>query len=220
MGNSTVERIKGSGCTVHPLLYHVKFRMRKGDSQRNILSMKKSILILLTVLISVSAMAQKKAKLALTNAIVIGQLDNPEDRYSLEINLTEMLTSRGIKTIPALNIMKMGADAQMLASDSMQQLIAAKGVDTYLLVSVRGYDRRFKPTTSTDSLSVALSAGNLFNLYQPDITSISFEFKFFRNGQMVYSDIVKCGNISDRETVLKRFRNKVGKRIDKKWSKK
>ena len=169
------------------------------------------------MLISVSASAQKKAKLALTNAIVIGQLDNPEDRYSLEINLTELLTSRGIKTIPALNIMKMGADAQMLASDSMQQLITSKGVDTYLLVSVRGYDRRFKPTTSTDSLSKALSAGNLFNLYQPDITSISFEFKFFRNGQMVFSDIVKCGNISDRETVLKRFRNKVGKRIDKKW---
>ncbi len=194
--------------------------MRKGNSQRNFLSMKKSILILLTVLISVSASAQKKAKLALTNAIVIGQLDNPEDRYSLEINLTELLTSRGVKTIPALNIMKMGADAQMLASDSMQQLIAAKGVDTYLLVSVRGYDRRFKPTTSNDNLSAALSVGNLFDLYQPDITSISFEFKFYRNGQMVYSDIVKCGNISDRETVLKRFRNKVGKRIDKKWSKK
>lgn len=131
-----------------------------------------------------------------------------------------MLTSRGIKTVPALNIMKMGADSQLLATDSMQQIIAAKGIDTYLLVSVRGYDRKFKPTTSTDDLSKSLSVGNLFDLYQPDITSISFEFKFFRNGQMVYSDIVKCGNISDRETVLKRFRNKVGKRIDKKWSKK
>ena len=182
--------------------------------------MKRSILILLTVLISVSASAQKKAKLALKNAIVIGQLDNPEDRYSLEINLTEMLTSRGIKTIPALNVMKMGGDAQLLATDSMQQVLAAKGIDTYLLVSVRGYDRRFKPTTSSDDLSKALSLGNLFNLYQPDITSVSFEFKFFRNGQMVHSDIVKCGNISDRETVLKRFRNKVGKRIDKKWTKK
>jgi hypothetical protein len=28
---------------------------------------------------------------------------------------------------------------------------------------------------------------------------------------------VKCANVSDRETVLKRFRIKVGKRISSKW---
>lgn len=180
----------------------------------------KKYILLLVLITSINALfAQKKVKLELKNAIVVGQLDNPEDRYSLEINLTELLTSRGVKTIPALNIMKMGSDSQLLASDSMTQVLKEKGIDTYILASVRGYDRNFKPTTSRDNLFKSLALGNLFNLFQPDIVSVSFEFKFFRNGEFIMSDIVKCGNISDRETVLKRFRIKVGKRITKKWLK-
>lgn len=180
----------------------------------------KNYILLFVVITSINAVfAQKKVKLELKNAVVIGQLDNAEDRYSLEINLTELLTSRGVKTTPALNIMKMGSDSQLLASDSMTQVLKAKGIDTYVLVSVRGYDRKFKPTTSKDDLFKSLELGSLFNLYQPDIVSVSFEFKFFRNGEFVMSDIVKCANVSDRETVLKRFRIKVGKRITQKWLK-
>jgi hypothetical protein len=177
----------------------------------------KKYIYLFVILATVNVSFAQKVKLGLTNAVVIGQLDNAEDRYSLEINLTELLTSRGVKTTPALNIMKMGSDSQLLASDSMTQILQAKGIDTYILVSVRGYDRKFKPTTSKDNLFKSLELGSLFNLYQPDIVSVSFEFKFFRNGEFVMSDIVKCANVSDRETVLKRFRNKVGKRITSKW---
>jgi hypothetical protein len=179
----------------------------------------KKYIYLFVILATVNVSFAQKVKLGLTNAVVIGQLDNAEDRYSLEINLTELLTSRGVKTTPALNIMKMGSDSQLLASDSMTQILQAKGIDTYILVSVRGYDRKFKPTTSKDNLFKSLELGSLFNLYQPDIVSVSFEFKFFRNGEFVMSDIVKCANVSDRETVLKRFRKKVGKRITKKWLK-
>ena len=179
----------------------------------------KKYLLLSVLFLSVHSIYAQKVKLGLKNAVIVGQLDNAEDRYSLEINLTELLTSRGVKTIPSLNIMKMGSDSQLLASDSMTQMLKSKGIDTYLLVSVRGYDRKFKATTSRDSLFKSLELGSLFNLYQPDIVSVSFEFKFFRNGEFVMSDIVKCANISDRETVLKRFRIKVGKRIEKKWLK-
>ena len=105
----------------------------------------------------------------------------------------------------------------LLASNSMTQVLKAKGIDTYILVSVRGYDRKFKPTTSIDNLFKSLELGSLFNLYQTDIVSVSFEFKFYRNGEFITSDIVKCANVSDRETVLKRFRIKVGKRISSKW---
>lgn len=160
---------------------------------------------------------KKKAKLDLTNALIIGQLDNAEDRYSLEINLTEMFTSNGVKSIPSLNIMKLGSDAIILESDSVKQLMASKGIDTYVLVSVRGYDRRFKVTDRRDDLQTALSAAGLFDLFRADIVSISFEFKFYRNGEYVHGDMIKCGNISDRETVLKRFRSKVTKRLTKKW---
>lgn len=181
--------------------------------------MKKLLLSLIVFALITPALAQKKAKLHLTNALVVAQLDDAADRYSLEINMTEMLSSAGIKTLPSLNILKMGSDAMLLTTDSLKQVVKAKGVDTYLVISVRGYDRKFKVSDRQEDLVTALSAASLFDLYRADIVSISFEFKFFRDGQFVYGDIIKCGNISDRETVLKRFRNKVEKRIVKKWKK-
>jgi len=158
-------------------------------------------------------------KVKLTNAMVIGQLDKQEDRYSLEINLTELLTDQGIKAIPSLNILKLGSDAGLLATDSIQRLVAAKGIDTYVLVSVRGYDRRFKKSVSINDLNIALGVGNLFPIYRDGVTSVSFEFLFYRNGEFIGSDIIKCGNVSDRNSVIKRFRKKVAKRIVKKWMK-
>jgi hypothetical protein len=169
------------------------------------------------VLVSVSFGQKNKQALNLTNALVIGQLDNPEDRYSLEINLTEILSSNGIKTVPSLNILKLGADSEILASDSVAQVMAAQGIDTYVLVTVRGYDRKFKVSKNQADLNSAVRIGGLFDLYRMDIVSISFEFKFYREGKFVYGDIIKCGNISDRETVLKRLRKKVTKRVSKKW---
>ena len=71
-------------------------------------------------------------------------MDSQEDRYSVEINFMEMLTNRGMKAMPSLNLIKLGADSRELASDSIMQLCKAKGIDTYILVGVRGYDRTFK----------------------------------------------------------------------------
>ncbi|MGY8926302.1 MAG: hypothetical protein ACKVJC_03295 [Flavobacteriales bacterium] len=179
--------------------------------------MKRSLLIIAVLFVTTTLFSQKQ-KLSLNNAFIVVLLDNPEDRYSLEINFTELLMSKGVKAEPSLNHIKLGADSQGLANDSITALIKSKGIDTYVLVSVRGHDKRFKKTKRKDSLEVALSQGSLYDLYRQDVISISFEFKFYRNGVFVYSDIVKCGNVSDRSTVLKRFRKKVGKRT-KKWMK-
>jgi len=160
---------------------------------------------------------KEKVSLDLTNAVIIGQMDKPQDRYSIEITLTEMLKTRQMATIPSLNIMKIGGEPTVLASDSVMQLLKSKGIDTYVLVSVRGYDRRFKVAQNQDSLEMALNQGSLFELYREDIVSVSFEFKFYRNGEFVFGDMVKCGGVSDRDQVMKKFRNKVEKRLDKKW---
>lgn len=175
--------------------------------------------VFLTILFVVSTAGYfaQLSELHLTNALVVGQLDKPEDRYTVEINLTEMLTNAGIKAVPSLNMMKLGSDASMLATDSIQRLVAAKGIDTYVIVSVRGFDRRFKPSVRKDDLNTALGAGSLFPIYREEVVSVSFEFLFYRNGQFVASDIVKCGNVSERDTVIKRFRKKLTKRIVKKW---
>lgn len=176
----------------------------------------KNLTLLLLLFVAVNVKAQKES-IQLKNALVVGQLDKAEDRYSVEINLTELLTEAGVKAVPSLNILKMGSDASIIATDSIQKLIAAKGIDTYILVSVRGYDKKFKKTHRKDELKTALDAGNLFPIYRDEVVSVSFEFMFYRNGQFIGTDIVKCGNVSSRDTVIKRFRKSVAKRIEKSW---
>ena len=181
---------------------------------------KSLILSSLTLILAFNSVAQKKNKkfeLNLTNALVIGQFDQPEDRYLVEISLTQLLSSRQVKASPSLNVLKLGEDIHNLTGDSLTNVIKNSGIDTYVLVSVRGYDRRYKPSETLPTLTEALSGANLFGLFQEDIVSISFDFKFFRNGTCVYNDIVKCGNVGDRESVIKRFQKKIGKRILKRW---
>lgn len=163
----------------------------------------------------------KKAKtsISLTNTLVIGQMDTPSDRYSIEITLTEMLTNYGVKAVPSLNVLKLGSDSRALATDSIQRIIAAKGVDTYCIVSIRGFDRNYDVANTADDFATSLDQASFFELYRADAVSISFQFKFFRGNKCVHSEIVKCGNIGSRESVLKRFRKKVGKRIKKSWAK-
>lgn len=175
-------------------------------------------LLLLTALLILAPFTQaQKESLNLKNALVIGQFDKPEDRYSMEINFTDMLAQRGVKAVPSLNILKLGEDPQHLTNDSIQAVLKEKGIDTYVVVSVRGYDRRFKESETQPTLNEALGQASLFSMHKDEIVSISFDFKFFRNGTCVYSEIVKCGNIGDRDSVIKRFRKKVGKKLDKKW---
>lgn len=163
----------------------------------------------------------KKSKTAITlaNTLVIGQMDTPADRYSIEIVLTEMLASSGVKAVPSLNVLKLGSDARNLATDSIQKNLAAKGLDTYCIVSIRGFDRKYTVANNGDDFATSLDQASFFELYRADAVSVSFQFKFFRGNTCVHSEIVKCGNIGSRETVLKRFRAKVGKRITKSWVK-
>ena len=58
--------------------------------------MKRLTLLLALITISASAQNNKNIRLNLKNAIVIAQTDKMEDRYSLEINTTELLNSYNI----------------------------------------------------------------------------------------------------------------------------
>lgn len=178
------------------------------------------LLILVSVLsTSLFGFAQKDsdADLNLTNVVVIGQMDDVSDRYSVEINLTELFSSNGVKAKASLNLMKQGEDPVVLLSDSVSNLLAAEGFDTFVLVSVRGYDKRFKKSEVRDNFETSLDRGNLFSIYKDGIVSVTFEFKFFRNGELVGGDIVKCGNAGSREKVLGKLRKKTSKLILKKW---
>jgi hypothetical protein len=155
----------------------------------------------------------------LTNTIIIGQFDKPEDRFSIEINTTEILSAQGIKAMPSLNLLKTGADSRLLSTDSIKAVVRAKGFDTYLIVKVIGYDKRFKASERKISFEEALGLGTLFNLYRDEAESISFEFSFFRNDQLIYREVIRCMSISDRNSVLKKYRKKLTKRVSKQWRK-
>ena len=107
-----------------------------------------------------------------------------------------------------------------MASDSIQKTQKAKGYDIYLVINVRGYDRRYKKSTRAQKLSEILSSGTLFQIHREDITSVSFELSLYKNNALFFRDIIKCGNISDRGTVIKRYSKKLMRRVNKKWRKK
>lgn len=182
----------------------------------------KLILALCSVLLVFGAQAQKKTKkdktpLNLRNVVIIAQMDDPADRYSVEISMSELFGNVGVKSTPSLNLIKQGADAQILASDSVSTALKGQGFDTYMVISVRGYDKRFKTSNVQESLSDALSRGNLFAIYQEGVVSVSFEFKFFRAGQLVRNEVIKCGNAGSRQKVMRKLRKKVTKRAQKNW---
>lgn len=179
-------------------------------------------LILLAVLsfqcLPFSASAQGSlTELNLKNVLVVGQLDRQEDRYTVEINLGEIFANNGIKTMASLNVLKQGTLPEVLASDSIQAQLKAKGIDTYVLVSVRGYDRKFKAATKHEKLAEELEAGHSFPLYRDEIVSVTLEFRFYRGHEIVAYDMIKLSGAGSREKVLRKMRKKVEKRLNSTW---
>ncbi|MCE3296310.1 MAG: hypothetical protein K0R65_2024 [Crocinitomicaceae bacterium] len=176
----------------------------------------KKILFLALVSIQFTGFSQIES-LDLKNVLVVGQLDKPEDRFTVEVNMTEILAEQGIKTMASLNVLKQGAEMITIASDSVAAVLKAKGIDTYVLVSVRGYDTRFKPSKNHNDLKTELTTGHLFPLYRDETVSVTLEFNFYRNGQFVAYDILKLPGTSSRDEVIKKLHKKLPKRINKLW---
>lgn len=170
-----------------------------------------SLIILVTSFFSLSQGLQLK------NVLVVGQFDRPEDRYAMEVNVTELLNNAGVKALPSLNVLKQGTSAIELASDSIQKLVKEKGFDIFLIVNVRGYDRKFKPSQTQISFLEMLNMASIYHIYRDEATSVSFEFTFFKDNKVIYRDVVRCGNISNRDSVIKKFRKKLPKHIEKEW---
>ena len=174
----------------------------------------KTLVFFLLLLVSFHSLGQG---LNLTNALVIAQFDRPEDRYTIELNTTEILNSLGIKAQPSLNFLKQGANINNLTSDSLRENIKTKGYDTYLFVNVKGYDRKFKASKTKITVNEILERTSIYSIYRDESTSVSFEFIFFKNNEMIFTDIIKVSNVSDRDSVLKKYRKVLEARVQKKW---
>ena len=160
-----------------------------------------------------TVIGQQIVPFQLTNAFIVAQLDRPEEKFSLEINLAELFSEQGVNVFPSLNILKQGQNPTVLASDSVTSILKNKQLDTYVLVSVRGYDRNYRKKSNLTSLVEELSSSHLFPLYRDDIVSLTIEFLFYQNGNQVYSDLLKIKNINNKDSVLKKLHKKLPKMI-------
>ena len=153
----------------------------------------------------------------LTNAVVISQFDKEEDRYAMQALMTDMLKGYQIKALPLMNVLKQGEDPQHLLNDSIQKVLLQKGFDTYLVVNVRGYDRTFKPSEDTQTLAELLETTSIYHIYRDEATSVSFEFSIYKEGKLISRQVLRCGNVSDRDSVLKRLRKRLPKKVLPSW---
>ncbi|WP_294670524.1 hypothetical protein [uncultured Fluviicola sp.] len=180
--------------------------------------MKKSLLSFLFLGACLLGFSQAKfPPLKLNNALVVSHLDKESDQFSLEIAVSDVLSKTKIKNTVSLNVLKAGGDPQVLMTDSLTQLLKAKGINTLMLVSVRGFDNRFRPSSGNMTLAEDLAADNLFPIYKEDIVSVTFEFHFYREGKLVYTDLLKIGGINSRDKVLRKLRKKLAKKVVKDW---
>lgn len=168
------------------------------------------------LLISFSGTGQN-APFRLSNAVVVAQQDKPEDRYSLEISVLQLLNSRGVKTRASLNLVKQGGTPQILSGDSLQNTLKMEGFDTYMLISVRGYDKKYKPSEKLLRMPEELDAGHLFSMYRDGATSVTFSVTFYQNNIPVHYELIRTGNVGSREAVTKKLMKRMEKRLDRAW---
>lgn len=170
---------------------------------------------IISLLILVSSFSFSQKPIQLTNGLLVAQMDRPEEKFTLEINLAELFAAENVNVVPSLNLLKQGEVASVLVSDSVNNLMKAKNIDTYILVSVRGFDKRFKPSSHFESLSNELASSHLFPLYRDEIMSVTFEFTIYRNGQVVANELLRLKNVDSKDKVMKKLRKKLPKMIGK-----
>jgi hypothetical protein len=179
--------------------------------------MKKYILLFAVLSIFVTDTLGQDKELNLTNTLVIAQQDEQADRYSLEVAILQLLNSYGIKTKASLNVLKQGGTADVLLTDSLKNKLKNEGIDTYMLISVRGYDKRFRPSEKINPLEEEIEAGHLFPLYRESATSVTFAITFYRNDKPMHNELIKTGTVGSKDAVIKKLMKKMERSLRKEW---
>ncbi len=179
--------------------------------------MRNYFILCLLLMVSTLTFSQKQ-HIQLTNGLLVAQLDRPEEKFNLEINLAELFSAENVKVVPSLNLLKQGEIASVLVSDSVTKILKSKNIDTYILVSVRGFDKKFKRSSHFEVLSNELASSHLFPLFRDDILSVTFEFTCYRNNEVVGNELLRIKNVDSKDKVIKKLRKKLPKLISK-WKK-
>ena len=171
----------------------------------------------ISLLTSIFSIAQNDEPLNLENALVVAMQDKTEDRYTLELGIIELLRKHNILAKSSLNILKNGQDPTILASDSIKGKLSNEGVNTYMLISVRGFNKRFNPSKNIPSLKDELRSGHLFPIWRETASTVTFTIIFYRNAVPVHYELIRVRAGNSRDKMMKRLIKKMERRITKEW---
>lgn len=180
--------------------------------------MKNILLIgIFALFISLNSWGQNGEPLNLKNVLIVGQQDDMSDRYILEVGLLQLFTDYNIKSKASLNVVKQKGTDDILLNDSIYQQLKNEGYDTYLLVSIRGYNKRFKLSDEASPIEDEINAGHLYPLYRESASTVTFSFTFYRDMKPVHFELIKTGTVGSKDAVMKKLLKKVERRLEKDW---
>jgi hypothetical protein len=176
----------------------------------------KTIFTLIGILIFSSAVHAQKVKQPKINnlkgALILVKNDKPQERFSIEANLGKLFGGYGMPILLSINLIKEGAPLSELGETKIQAEMNARNINSVLVVSVRGFDTRFKPRTKIpQTLAEMLQEGNLNPISTDEASSVTIEFFQYVNGKFNGYHIQRLGGASSRSKVY----NKLQKRLDK-----
>lgn len=167
----------------------------------------------------ISVSSSLYGQINLDNVVVVAQQNKTADRYNLELAIMDVLRKYDVNARSGISAVKEGQGPNSLANDSIQKRLNENGFPMFMLVSVRGYDKRFTISSNNTPLNDELRAGHLFAYHREKISSVTFTVSFYRNGQPVHSELIRIKKTKSPEKVLKAFSKRIEKRLKKSWGK-
>lgn len=172
-------------------------------------------LVFLAILSNQIGFAQKSKHPKINNlkgALVLVKNDKFQERFSIEANLGKIFSTYGMPILLSVNLIKEGASLSELAETKIQAEMNSRNINSVLVISVRGFDTRFKPRTKIpETLEEMLKEGNLNPISMDDASSVTIEFFQYINGKFHGYHIQRFGGAGSRAKVY----TKIQKRLDK-----
>ena len=179
----------------------------------------KTILSILFLALLTPGLAQKvkQPKISkLKGAMILVKNDKPQERFSMEANLGKLFSVYKMPILLSVNLIKEGAPLIELADERVQKEMNAKGINSVLVISVRGFDTRFSARTKIpQTLAEMLQEGNLNPITAEEATTVTIEFFQYIDGKFVGYHIQRVGGAATKTKVYQRLQKRLDKLVPK-----
>jgi hypothetical protein len=178
-----------------------------------------SLVFLLSIATISNAWAQKVKHPPINNlkgAMLLVKNDDAKERFSVEANMGKILATYNLPLLLSINMINQGAPLKELAGARVQNEMSARGINSVLVVSIRGFDQRFKPRTKIPAtLEEMLEEGNLYPISQEEATTVTIEFIQYVGGKFNGYHMMRIGSASNKSKVYTRIQKKLNRLVPK-----